>query len=153
MKEYDVGLIKDRFREARIDMKKITHTRVLNENAQIIEATLKNQMLIGRNELTNVNKKVRAILEYPIKTMNVNEERNVFQVDTEPVRFPDLEPKGKRKIEWFKPAYVAFNNFNSAEFVIQEPTPIGGGFFVNHYSNIQRQQPCLKSISLSKRMP
>jgi len=136
-KEYQVGLVKDNFREVRTDPKKTLHTRVLNANAEIIEATLKNRKLNGRTEFANAEKGLRAILEYPIKTININEETNVFQVDTGPVPLPDLESKETMKIGWFRLAYVAFNNFDRAEFVIQQPTPIGRGIYVNHYSKIQ----------------
>lgn len=136
--EHDVGQVKDRFLEVRLDIKRITQAQVLNEEEQVIKATLGNRPLIGRTEIMDENNQIRAILEYPIKTMNVNREKNVFQVDTGPIPLPDLTSKHNRKIERFRLAYVAYNTFDVSEFVIQQPTPIGGGFYVNHYSNIQR---------------
>ena len=41
------------------------------------------------------------------------------------------------KIGCFRLAYVTFNSFDRAEFVIQQPTPIGKDIYVNHYSKIQ----------------
>jgi len=135
--EYEVGLVKNRFQEVRLDIKKIFKVRVLDENRQIVQATLNNKRLIGRTEIAYEGKQIRAILEYPIKTINVNEERNMFQVDTGPIPFPDLTLESAQRIGGFKLAYVAFNASDFAEFVIQQPTPIGGGLFVNHYSNIK----------------
>lgn len=137
-REYDAGLVKDRFLEVHHTIKRTTQTEVLKEEKRIIKATLSNQPLIGRTEIMDEGNQIRAILEYPIKTMNVNQEKNVFQVDTGPVPLPDFTSKHERKTEWFRLAYVAYNTFNVSEFVVQQPTPIGGGFYVNHYSNIQR---------------
>jgi hypothetical protein len=77
------------------------------------------------------------MLEYPIKTMNANQDGGAFQVDTGPVPFPDLDRHAARRIELLCPAYIAYNGFGYAEFVLQSPTPVGQGLWVKHFSEIR----------------
>ena len=67
----------------------------------------------------------RAIIECPVKTMNMDEQADIYQVDTGMVLFPDLSKRcDRQKIETFSLAFVAFNAPHFADFVIEKPTPI-----------------------------
>jgi hypothetical protein len=85
---------------------------------------LDNLILNGRCELADESGRYRAILEFPIKTMNVNDIDNMYQIDTGPILLPDFLSNKERMVERFKLAYVAFNKSDDAYFVIQEPTPV-----------------------------
>ena len=72
--------------------------------------------------------------------MNIDENADIYQVDTGIVLFPDLSKRYDRQIETFSLAYVAFNVPHFADFVIEKPTPIiENGVEVTqvyHYSEI-----------------
>ena len=69
------------------------------------------------------------------------EKRNIYQVDTGIVLFPDLSKCYAPQIETFRLAYVAFNTPHFADCVIEQPTPIledgKQATQVYHYSGIQ----------------
>jgi hypothetical protein len=70
--------------------------------------------------------------------MNVNDERDLYQVDTGPVLWPDLARPRVRAVDRLSLAFIAFNASHFADFVIEAPTPLlrdGTELFrVHHYS-------------------
>ena len=56
--------------------------------------------------------------------MNIDEEADIYQVDTGIVLFPDLSKRYDPQIEAFSLAYVAFNVPHFADFVIERPTQL-----------------------------
>ena len=95
---------------------------------------------MAQTEIWNDDTGLRAVIECPVKTMNINDERDIYQVDTGPVAWPDLSKRYERTIEAIAPAFVAFNTPHFADFVIEAPTPaldrgrqVG---MVYHYSKI-----------------
>ncbi len=96
----------------------------LGGRAEIVQASLDNTPLVGRVEIAGGRPELRATLEFPIKTMNANDIRNVYQVDTGPVAFPDFEADVERHIERLSPAYVAYNAPGFADFVVQQELPV-----------------------------
>lgn len=135
----EAGLIKDRFLEVPIHLETVPSARVLENNAQIVQATLNNEPLVGRVEVLDHQGRGGALLEFPIKTMNVNDIENMFQVDTGPVLLPNLDWGGEHLVECFSLAFVAYNSFAGADFVLQQPTPTSGAddaVTVYHYSQI-----------------
>ena len=117
------GLWQGRFEEVHRHVVRV-EGRALKGNAEIVQATLRNIPLVGQVEIAHVDKKLSATLEFPIKTMNANDIKNLYQVDTGPVAFPDFEMEVERHIERLSPAYVAYNAPNFADFVIQQALPI-----------------------------
>src|SRR5262249_33832279 len=51
----------------------------------IVNAVLSNEPLVGRTVLEN--ERYRAVLDYPVKTINANERDWIYQTDTGPVLF------------------------------------------------------------------
>jgi len=96
-------------------------------NAQIRAATHGNLPLVSQTEIWNDQTGLRAIIEFPIKSMNIHNGKDLYQVDTGPVLFPDLENRKQKFVETVKLAYVAFNAPHSADFVCEVPTPIAEG--------------------------
>ena len=114
----------------------------LADAGAIVEATLGSRLLNGRTEVTSPDGRYTALLEFPIKTMNVNDIRTIYQIDTGPMIVPNWEASGDRMVERFELAFVAYNREDEARFVIQEPTPVESeredGPKVAAYSRITR---------------
>ena len=140
------GAIKDFFDEVRIDAA-MAKAEVLGTNEAIVKATLANRLLVGRTEVEAPSG--RIVLEYPIKTINVNDERNWFQVDTGPVGFPDWAVEGGSQVERFRLAHVVYKGFERAEFILQAPTAVVEGGVkvttVSHYSDV-REMPARNAV-------
>jgi hypothetical protein len=119
------------------------HTRmvdaeVLEDPKAIVQAALANRILNGRVEITDESGRYRAVLEFPIKTMNVNDISNLYQADTGPILLPDFASTKERMVERFQLAFVAYNRDNEAYFVVHKPTPVtaGSSSKVSHYSEV-----------------
>ena len=123
------------------DLQAASPVQVLDSNAAIFEATRKCLPIVTHTEIADANTHQRAIIECPVKTMNIDEKADIYQVDTGIVLFPDLSKRYDRQIETFNLAYVAFNAPHFADFVIEKPTPIiEDGVTVTqvyHYSEIR----------------
>jgi len=115
--------------------------QILDSNEKIIQATRKCLPIVSQTEIWDSGSKMRAIIECPVKTMNIDEKQCIYQVDTGPILFPDLSKRYERQIEALSLAYVAFNVPHFADFVIEQPTPIIENgkevAWVYHYSGIR----------------
>lgn len=98
--------------------------RLLRSNRQIREATHAGVPIVAQTEISDPRTRLRAIIEFPVKTMNIHDARDLYQVDTGPIAFPDLTRSFDRPAESLSLAFVAFNAPDSADFVIESPTPI-----------------------------
>ena len=101
-----------------------SNTHELASNEEIRAATHRMLPIVAQTEIADEGTGLRAIIECPVKTMNIIDETNVYQVDTGPVAFPDLSKRAERTVELISPAYVAFNTPHFADFVIEAPTNI-----------------------------
>ena len=106
------------------DLQTASPVQVLDGNAAIFEATQKCLPIVTHTEIWDANTHQRAIIECPVKTMNIDEKADIYQVDTGIVLFPDLSKRYDPQIETFNLAYVAFNAPHFADFVIERPTAI-----------------------------
>jgi len=140
--EWDAGENAARFAEVKIDVRPLPHAQLLETDEQVVTATRKNLALVARTHLAHADPHLSAVLEYPIKTMNVCEGTKRFQVDTGPVIVPDFGVKHASRITHHALAFIGYNTFNSAEFVLREPTPVAVDgkevCKVWHYSRIVR---------------
>jgi hypothetical protein len=98
--------------------------RLLRSNGEIREATHSGVPIVAQTEISDPRTRLRAIIEFPVKTMNVHDRRDLYQVDSGPVAFPDLSRRYPRPAESLSLAFVAFNAPGSADFVIEAPTPV-----------------------------
>ncbi len=110
------------------------------DSAEIVQVALTGLPFVSQTETWDEETGMRAIIECPVKTMNANPNRGIWQVDTGPVIYPDLSRRYLRKIEALRLAFVAFNGPDFADFVIEQPTEITeeGKVIckVHHYSGI-----------------
>ena len=100
----------------------------------VVEGTLKKlplvavrqsrPLLFAQTEIWDEQHQMRAIIEYPVKTMNFHPERKRFQIDTGPLPLPDFTSDAEEHIEWFDLAHVVYNTFDRAEFIIRQPTSV-----------------------------
>ncbi len=108
--------------------------RMMAGTAEIIQATLDGNPLFARTTFQALAGRFSVLLDYPIKTMNINPERQLFQIDTGPLPFPRLEHSLDKLIDSFVPAFVAFKTLDRAEFILQQRTSLPGATTsVNHF--------------------
>lgn len=122
--EKDTGRIADRFEEVKIDVRPLTNVRELKTDAEVADATWANLALIARTHLTDEASGQTAVMEYPIKTMNVRAQSPQFQVDTGPVLWPDFKSASPHAIERLAMAFSVYNTYDYAEFIVRRPTPL-----------------------------
>ena len=118
------GLNRERWADVHLDIRTFPHTRQLNDDAAVVKATMGNLPLIARTDIRDAGSGLRAILEYPVKTMNVIREPQRFQVDTGPLILPNFSATTEHPVEMFDIAHVVYNVFDKAEFILRRPTPI-----------------------------
>ena len=123
----EYGLNRGRFEDVHLDVRTFATARTLGETAAIVAATLENRPLVARTELSDSDRGPRMVLEYPVKTMNVLREPPRFQVDTGPLIVPAFASTAERRIERFELAYVVFNSFDRAEFILRTPVALADG--------------------------
>lgn len=137
------GLWRDRFEDLSWQLR-YREARVLEDSAQIVRASLAGDLLYGRVEWQEGPMSIR--LEFPVKTMNANDEEMLWQVDTGPVAYPDCARTVGLHIERLSPAYIAYNAAHFADFVVQAPLDVGPAQ-VMHYA--QRVSVAAKTYILT----
>jgi len=137
----DVGLSAERFEDVRIDVAE-ADAELCGDARAIVEATLANRPLIGRTEMLDDAGEMVARLEYPIKTMNVNEAERaggkwIYQVDTGPIIVPDPARQVELAVEQFDLAFIAWNAPTWADLILLEPTQVNhSDDCAGHYSRV-----------------
>jgi hypothetical protein len=126
-----VGLVTDAFDSLRLDLATCPG-EVLRTGEAIVQATLANEPLVARTAIENT--RYRAVIEYPIKTMNANERDIVYQTDTGPILFPDLSREPGDLIGGLELAFSAFNGPSWIELLLRVPTDVGQELQVYHYN-------------------
>lgn len=163
----DVEVEKQRYRDVRADATEswgepvlqlqpaasATYELPVDEFGPAAAATDAGHGLVGYTELEGPEGSgLRAVLEYPVKTMNISAEGYpdaaamggrgaVWQVDTGPVAVPDLDRRtpGTPQIAAFSLGFIATISTapHAADFVLEQPTalpPPASATKVLHYS-------------------
>lgn len=106
---------------------------VLPDAQAIVEAGLAGERLVARTTLREGP--YTAVIEYPVKTINLNDRDWIYQTDTGPHLFPDLTRPADDLLAGMELAFSAFNTPHWTEFIVRVPTEIAGGAAkVWHYS-------------------
>lgn len=112
----------------------------LDTRKKIWDAVVMGLPIVTQTELHNAETGLSAVIECPVKTMNVREKDLAYQTDTGPVCFPDLAKRHVPQIESLNLAYIAFNAEDFADFVVEAETPILADgkevLSVYHYSKL-----------------
>jgi hypothetical protein len=115
------GLGNQRWRETKLDVRTFADTWVLPDDDAVVSATLDNLPINARTEIYDADRGQRALLEYPVKTMNVMQGPSCFQVDTGPLILPDFGNIMTHPIECFELAHVVYHQRDTAEFILRKP--------------------------------
>jgi hypothetical protein len=108
----------------------------LDDAAAIVDAVLANERLVGIHRIRT--DRYLAEIEYPIKTINANERERVYQTDTGPILFPDLDVEPDELLFGLDLAFTASNAPTWAEFIVRVRTPVAEGREVYHYAKAVR---------------
>ena len=108
----------------------------LDGAAAIVDAVLANASLVGIHRFSS--DRYRVEIEYPVKTINANERDLVFQTDTGPILFPDLDCEPEELLSRVELAFTACNAPTWAEFIVRRRTSIADGIEVYHYARPAR---------------
>jgi hypothetical protein len=130
----------DRWGDVRLDIQRFADSTALETNEQIVDATLANKSFVGRTEIRDDSSGTRAVMEYPIKTMNVLKKPMRYQVDTGPIIVPDFGSTAGMQVERFDIAHVVYNRPEKGEFILRRPKEIVEGgkplYSVTDYSMV-----------------
>lgn len=136
----EFALPHERFERIAIDLTRM-RAEALDGDATVVEATLANRPLVARTELSDPVAGTRAVIEYPIKTMNVRREPANFQVDTGPILVPRWDAVDLPAPLRFDVAHVVYWKRDHAEFVLRRPHEVGsserGPIEVTDYSELR----------------
>ena len=115
--------IDDRYLELEYALTPLPSPRPAIDNAALVAAAKSLAQVVVQTEVSNAAGSRRAVLEYPVKTFNYHPERVLFQMDTGPMLWADLDSADADPLCWLRLAHTVFNRFDWAEFVIRGPTP------------------------------
>lgn len=130
----DINAISDRFERVAIDPTELV-AELLPDVDAIVAATLANRLLVARTELHDAATGATALLEYPIKTMNVTRDPARFQVDTGPIIVPLFDSMAE-PIARFAIAHAVYWQDDRVEFVLREPHEVAAGVSVTDYTRL-----------------
>ena len=105
-------------------LRRARQVTLLDTWEKIRDATAAGIPVVSQTELRNDETGLEAMIECPVKTMNISLEQRKYQVDTGPIALPDLSKHFARRIECLSLAFVAFNAPHFADFVVEQPTPV-----------------------------
>lgn len=130
----------ERFERIAIDLTHMDMEAFENDNS-VVERTLANRRLVARTELTDPISGARAIIDYPVKTMNVRRDPASFQVDTGPILVPRWDAAEQPAPLRFDVAHAVYWKRDRAEFVLRRPHAVGEGtagpILVTDYSELR----------------
>jgi len=112
--------------------------RELDTWKDIYDATMEGLPIVSQTCIRDPGTDMEAVIECPVKTMNLDPDREMYQVDTGPVCYPDLSKRHDPRIACLSLAFVAFNSPSSADFIVEQPTRVPGkggeGCWIYHYT-------------------
>ena len=104
-----------------LKLREAPETTRLDSWEQLRDATAAAIPIVTQTELWSPDEKLRAIIECPTKTMNVDLDGRRYQVDTGPVAYADLTKDYPAHIDRLQLAFVAFNAPDFADWVVEQP--------------------------------
>ena len=120
----------------------------LNNFDEVASAVLADRSLVARIEYEDTGYEIA--IEQPVKTINLAERDELFQIDTGPIIVPDLRADRldveSHFIGAFDLAYSAFHAPDWTEVVIRTPTSLSDDLSVNHYSQPRLLRPTRNSL-------
>lgn len=120
----DIHTITDRFDRVALDYTELPAER-LESWTKIVDATLANRLLVARTRIKDEASGATALLEYPIKTMNVIRDPDRYQVDTGPIIVPLFDSTASDPLERFAIAHAVYWQDDRVEFILRKPHVVG----------------------------
>ena len=120
----DIHKITDRFDRVAIDYTNLSAERLASVEA-IVDATLANRLLVARTRIKDEATGTTALLEYPVKTMNVTRDPDRFQVDTGPIVVPLFDSNAAEPFERLAIAHTVYWKEDQIEFILRKPHVVG----------------------------
>ncbi len=105
------------FQDHRIDIRRHSDARPLASAAEVVEATLANDILGCATAYEDRGYKVTV--EYPVNLININAETPQFQVCTGPILLPDLDTWNGSEMERVFVADAAITSYDWVEFILR----------------------------------
>ncbi|MDE2903375.1 MAG: hypothetical protein OXP73_10150 [Chloroflexota bacterium] len=115
--------IDERYLELDYALTTLPNPRPATSNSALVAAAESLAQVVVQTEIANERGTRRAVLEYPVKTFNYQPERVLFQMDTGPMLWADLDSSEADPMCWLRLAHTVYNRFDRAEFVLRGPTP------------------------------
>ena len=121
--------------ELAVDVNRHAVVRPVQTCEDFRQALVGNRPMNGRTTFLDEDGVTTVVMDYPLRTVNVANDKEAWQVDAGPVLLPAFDPAGDLEVSRFGTAFMVFNAWDYAELVIRQPTPVGGGDArTNHYS-------------------
>jgi hypothetical protein len=119
-------------------MSRTSEAAPLKSIDDIIAATVDGLTIIARTTISASDDRPAAMLEYPVPYINFHPPIQRFQVDVGPILLPRNPVGDEPPVAQMEFAYIMYNDFESAEFAIRAPTPLGAESAVStlHYSKV-----------------
>lgn len=89
---------------------------------EVYDAVINYKPILGRTHYIDHRKdEIEVVSEYPVSIINVRHKHQVWQVDAGPVILPDFTIEKKLKVSVFRQAFLVYNRWDYAEYVMQLP--------------------------------
>ncbi len=124
----------DVYESARIDVALVNAD--LLDRASSARAILDNRVIVARTRYEDGPYEIT--IEYPVKTVNANDDEGFSQPDTGPVLVVDASLGFDELIQGMQLAFIAFHRDSWAELLIREPVEVAEGVSVYHYNRSRR---------------
>jgi hypothetical protein len=122
--------IRETFVDAHLDLVE-REGELLTDGRAIVDAVLANDLIVGVHRLQTDRYDVE--IEYPARTINANERDVVYQTDTGPILWPDLDREPPDLLPGLELAFTAANAADWAQIIVRRRTKIADGVEVYHY--------------------
>ena len=105
----------------------------LDDFGAVAAATDAGHGIVARTEISDSGTGTSAVIEYPVKTMNISRagyptdgDGAVWQTDTGPIGVPDLSRRYAPPVACFSLGFIALvsRQPDAADFVLERPTPL-----------------------------
>ena len=116
--------IGDRYTDLHFTLTPLQAPQHAKDNADLVAAAQTSHQVVVQTEITNEANLRRTTLEYPVKTFNFLTGRDLFQIDTGPMLWVDLNASDTDPIHWLRLAHTVYNKFDQAEFVLRGPNSV-----------------------------
>jgi hypothetical protein len=119
-----IRLVEDVWGPMNMRLREAANVSMLDSWEKVRDATAAGLPIVSQTEISNADTGLRAVIDCPVKTMNISHDKRMYQVDTGPIAFPDLSKRFDPMIDCLSLAFVVFNAPHFADFVIEQPTPV-----------------------------